>query len=350
MSGSASRELDEATVAALLPERPARGHKGTFGRLLVVAGSLDYAGAALLVARAAGRTGAGLVTLAVPASLQPVFSGRVLEATTLALPESAPGVVEPVAALEVLLDRDHDALVVGPGLRPGLATLELVEAIVASGAGAATGAGQGSAPAALLDAEALNALATRDGWWRRAGRPLVLTPHPGELRRLLGADPEAAREFSAVGAATTAGAETEGRGALDLAGDERRLAAARRCAERWGQVLVLKGARSVIAAPDGSCAVAPFENPGLASGGTGDVLAGTIGALLAQRLAPWDAARVGVYLHGLAGETVRERFGDAGPLASDLPDEIARARRRLATLRGDGRRAGRVGFVPEESS
>src|SRR3990170_260252 len=126
MSAETVHQLDDATVAALLPERPARAHKGTFGRLLVVAGSLDYAGAAFLVARAAGRAGAGLVTLALPASLQPLFAGRVFEATTLALPERSPGVVDPEEALQVLLDREHDALVVGPGLRPGLSTVELV--------------------------------------------------------------------------------------------------------------------------------------------------------------------------------------------------------------------------------
>jgi NAD(P)H-hydrate epimerase len=108
-------------------------------------------------------------------------------------------------------------------------------------------------------------------------------------------------------------------------------------------VVVLKGARTVVAAPDGRVAEAPFENPALASGGTGDVLSGIIGSLLAQGLAPYDAARAGVYLHGLAGEAVRERFGDAGLLASDLPDEVARARHRLGRLRDN--RGGRVGFA-----
>jgi len=120
-------------------------------------------------------------------------------------------------------------------------------------------------------------------------------------------------------------------------------AAARETAASWGQVVVLKGARTVVAAPDGRLAEAPFENPALASGGTGDVLSGIIGSLLAQGLAPYDAARAGVYLHGLAGEAVRERFGDAGLLASDLPDEVARARHRLGRLRDH--RGGRVGFA-----
>src|SRR5206468_808016 len=191
-----------------------RAHKGSFGKLLVIAGSLDYAGAALLVCRAAGRTGAGLVTLAVPESLQPLFAAKVVEATTMALPEDDVEEIDPEPALARILDHDHDAIVVGPGLRPGLATAELVRLL----------------------------LAARD-------------------------------------AATT-----------------------------WGQVVVLKGAKTVIAAPDGRVAVAPFENPALASGGTGDVLSGAIGSLLAQRVAPFDAARLGVYLHGLAGDSVRERL------------------------------------------
>jgi NAD(P)H-hydrate repair Nnr-like enzyme with NAD(P)H-hydrate dehydratase domain len=126
--------------------------------------------------------------------------------------------------------------------------------------------------------------------------------------------------------------------------DDARVAAAVDAARAWGHVVILKGARTVIAAPDGAVARAGFENPALATGGTGDVLAGTIGSLLAQGLAPFDAARLGVHLHGTAGEAVRHRVGDAGLLASDLPLEIALARRRLAEI-AERRRAGRrLGF------
>ena len=120
-------------MAALLPERPARGHKGTFGKLLVIAGSLDYAGAAFLVCRAAGRAGAGLVTLAVPESLQPLFAAKVVEATTMALPEDDVEEVDPEPAIARILDHEHDAIVLGPGLRPGLATTELVRRLLAAG-------------------------------------------------------------------------------------------------------------------------------------------------------------------------------------------------------------------------
>jgi NAD(P)H-hydrate epimerase len=316
-------ELDDATCAALLPVRPLRAHKGSAGTLLVVAGSLDYAGAALLVARAAGRAGAGLVRLAVPSSLQPLFAARVLEATTLALPETdVAGEIDPELAVERVLDVDHDALVVGPGLRPGLATVEFVEQLL--------DAGGDSDAAALLDAEALNSLASRPGWWERVERRCVLTPHPGEFRRL---------RSGQVRAVSLEGFSED---------DELRLESAREAATEWGQTVVLKGARTVIAAADGQSSRAPFENPALASAGTGDVLAGVIGALLAQKLEPYDAARLGVYLHGLAGERVREQIGDSGLLASDLPDEIARSRRRLTQVRD--RFGGRpLGFATQET-
>ncbi len=310
--------LDDEAAARLIPERPARGHKGTFGKLLVLAGSLDYAGAALLVCRAAGRSGAGLVTLAVPESLQPLFAAKVVEATTMALPEDDVEEVDPEPALARILDHEHDALVVGPGLRPGLATVELVRALLA---------GADEPPPAVVDAEALRALASIDGWWSAVTRPCVLTPHPGEFARLR--------------AGSGHPPEDDG----DLVDDDAaRAAAAGAAATEWRQVVVLKGARTVIAAPDGGLAVAPFENPALGSGGTGDVLAGTIGALLAQGLDPYDAARLGVYLHGLAGESVRERIGDAGLLASDLPDQIAVARKRLAEIAERLRKGTRLGF------
>jgi NAD(P)H-hydrate epimerase len=319
-------ELDDATVAALLPARSARGHKGVFGKLLVIAGSLDYAGAALLVVRSAGRAGAGLVTLAVPESLQPLFASRVLEATTMALPEDDVEEVEPEEALARVLDDDHDALVMGPGLRPGLATTELIRAILATPE-SEDGADAGAGPPVLLDAEALRSLASIESWWEGVRRRAVMTPHVGEFARLR----------------TASGRDPAADGDL-VEDDAARAAATADAARAWGQVVVLKGARTVIAAPSGEIAVAPFENPALATGGTGDVLSGTIGSLLAQGLEPFTAARLGVYLHGLAGEAVRQRIGDAGLLASDLIDELAFARRRLASVAE--RRSGRkVGFA-----
>jgi NAD(P)H-hydrate epimerase len=301
--------LDEERVTALVPRRDPRGHKGTFGTLLAVCGSLDYAGAGLLASLAALRAGAGLVCLAVPASLQPLFAGRVVEATTMALPEMSPGEIDPERSTALIAERAPDALLVGSGLRAEEATRNLVALLVGA-----------EGPPAVLDAEALNSLAKTADWWSTASRPAVLTPHPGEFARLDG---------SAV--------------PDDDAG---RVERARAAAARWGRVVVLKGAHTIVAAPNGRTSMAGFENPALATGGTGDVLAGTVGSLLAQGCAPYEAACLGVYLHGLAAEHVRERLGDSGLLASDLPFEIARVRRHLAAL---GRRAisqRRLGFVP----
>jgi NAD(P)H-hydrate epimerase len=315
----ATDELNDVSAGALLPERPVRGHKGTFGRLLVVAGSLDYAGSALLVCLAAGRAGAGLVTLAVPESLQPLFAAKVIEATTMALPEDDVEEVEPDDALARILDHEHDAIVVGPGLRPGLTTVELIRRLLA--------VDDDGAPPAVVDAEALRSLAAEDEWWLGVRRPCVLTPHTGEFARL--------RAASGI----APGADG------DLLGDDAaRALAAGDAARRWGQVVVLKGARTVVAAPDGRLARATFENPAMASGGTGDVLSGTIGALLAQHLDPFAAARLGVFLHGTAGEAVRDRLGDAGLLASDLPFEIALARKRLAAARTRRTAERKLGF------
>ena len=319
--------LDDQAAAALLPERPPRGHKGTFGKVLAIAGSLDYAGAALLVCRAAGRSGAGLVTLAVPESLQPLFAAKVIEATTMALPEDDVEEIDPEPAIARILDHEHDALVVGPGVRPGLATTDLVRLLLAAPEG------DPSPAPIVLDAEALRSMATLREWWGGTVRPSVLTPHPGEFARLR------------AGAGVEAGADG------DLAtDDEARRTAVKAAAEAWQQVVVLKGARTVIAEPDGTVTVAAFENPGLATGGTGDVLSGIIAGLLAQGLAPGPAARLGVFLHGTAGDLVRERLGDAGLLASDLPDAVPLVRKRLAGIAERGKPGNRVGFAVREGA
>lgn len=253
----------------------------------------------------------------------------------MALPEDDVEEIEPEASLARILDHDHDALVVGPGLRPGLATTQLVrdllhtpeEAATRGPGAAAADAASSEGPPLVLDAEALRSLASVDGWWEGSVRRAVLTPHPGEFARLR------------AGSGHEAGSDG------DLSdSDEARVIATRSAAEEWGHVVLLKGARTTIAAPDGTVAVAPFENPALASGGTGDVLAGTIGSLLAQGVEPFAAARLGVYLHGQAGELVRERVGDAGLLAGDLPDALPVVRRRLAAVAERRRTGARLGF------
>ncbi|HUG47898.1 MAG TPA: NAD(P)H-hydrate dehydratase [Candidatus Limnocylindria bacterium] len=296
-TGWAVLRLDDSAGAAMLPRRDSAGHKGSHGTLLCLVGSAQYAGAALLVAASAARGGAGLVALAVPASVVPLVAGRVPEAITLALPE-ADDDVEPAGALEVISARPAEALVVGCGLAESEGNRRLLVELLS----------QLGAPA-VVDGGALSLLAAERGVWRGIGRTCVLTPHPGEFARLTGRP---------VGG-----------------GADERIERAREAAAAFGQLVVLKGARTVICEPAGRTAVAPFANPALGSAGTGDVLAGLIGALLAQGLAPWEAACLGVYLHGLAGERLRERLGEAGPVASDLPIEVALARRALTGGRRD---------------
>jgi NAD(P)H-hydrate epimerase len=286
-------DLDAAFAASLLPRRDRAGHKGTFGRVALVAGSLDFVGAGLLAGSAALRGGAGLATLFVPASLQTVVAGRVPELITRPLPELAAGEVDALEAAAIVRAEPHDALVLGPGLVPAGATIRLVMGLLADD----------GAPA-VVDAGALAALATTPSWWLRLGRACVLTPHPGEFGRLAPSQP---------------------------VGDDERLDAATAAAASWRQVVVLKGARTVVAAPAPVVARrSSFALPLLASAGTGDVLAGLIGGLLAQGLTPADAAALGVHLHGAAGAALTERLGDAGLLASDLLDELPRARASLA--------------------
>lgn len=304
-------ELSDAACAQMLPQRERRSHKGTHGTLLCLCGSLDYAGAALLVASAAMRAGTGLVALAVPASLQPVFAGRVLEAVTLGLPDER-GDIDADAAAAIVKDRDPDAIACGSGWQEADGNARLLMALLGD-----PGADGSPPPPMVVDGSALNMLARAGEWWPDVARRCVLTPHPREFGRLTGepvADDDAERQGRAAAAAA-----------------------------RFGQVVVLKGARTVVAAPDGRVASATFENPALATAGTGDVLAGVIGGLLAQGLAPFEAACLGVYMHGAAAARISDRIGDAGMLASDLLREIPLVRHALARLRS--RPSARVGFA-----
>ncbi|MEL7563117.1 NAD(P)H-hydrate dehydratase [Dehalogenimonas sp. 4OHTPN] len=289
--------LDEHLILDLLPDRPADAHKGTFGKVLVAAGSPEYAGAAVLACQAAGRAGAGLVTLAAGKSLYPVLASRLTETTHLILPQTADGGLAP-GAEELIAGRlkEFPAAVIGPGLGQSLSAAAFTRALLAA---LSRPENRALRFAAVLDADALNILSLESEWWQKVDFPAVLTPHPGEMARLAGL--AAARVQSD------------------------RIELARRCAGLWRQVVVLKGAHTVIASPDGRVAVAPNANPALATAGTGDVLTGIIGGLLAQGLAPFDAARAGVYIHAMAAESVRAALGDCGAVASDLLPHIPRS-------------------------
>lgn len=283
-------ELATADVArGILPERPIDGHKGTFGKALIVAGSAGYWGAPVLCGRGAYRAGAGLVALAVPKAVRPVAAGQLPEATYPPAPDAETFGVEGAHFVAQIL-ADYDALLVGPGLGPDAGTfLETLLDTVKK------------FPPLVVDADGLNALSGMDGGPQRLSPGAVLTPHPGEMAHLLG------RDASAVG-------------------ERERLQVAQESAARWQHVVVLKGAFTVVAAPDGRCAILPFANPLLGSAGSGDVLAGVIVSLLGQGLAAYEAAVLGTYLHGAAGELARQALGEAGLLSGELADWVAEAR------------------------
>jgi NAD(P)H-hydrate epimerase len=286
--------LEAADVAGHFRARPRSAHKGTFGHLLVIAGSLGKTGAAALAGRAAMRSGVGLVTVATAASQQPIVAGLVLEAMTEALPETEARTIGLKARDAIAeLAAARDAVAIGPGLGLDPDTQSLARDLV-----------RDVPRPMVVDADALTALTGHLGVLTAAAGPRCLTPHPGEMARLMGA--------------TVADVERD------------RIAAAREFATAWRVHLALKGAATIVAEPGGDVFVNPTGNPGMASGGTGDVLTGIAGALLARGLDPLTALQSAVYLHGLAGDAAAARVGQEALIASDviaaLPEAFARLR------------------------
>ena len=283
---SDSRALLPAPDAVQIPARPKDAHKGTFGTAVVLAGSLGLTGAAYLAATAAARAGAGLVRLLVADTIYPILAAKCTEVMATPVPEVAPGAVGHAAYDSVLRQIEAAEVgVIGPGLGRDRSTWRLVVDL----------ATRAKRPL-VIDADGLNALADSPRSKGKLGPKRVLTPHPGELARLTGKTPDAINAD--------------------------RTSAARKAAREWGAIVVLKGARTVVAHPDGRTSQDPHEVPALATGGTGDVLAGIIGGLIAQGSDPFAAAATGVYIHAAAGRRIAERIGDSGLLASDLLSEI----------------------------
>lgn len=297
---SVSVRLATAAMAHdLIPPRPVDGHKGTFGTALIAAGSIRYWGAPALAARGAFRSGAGLVTLAVPQRLRPALAGQFPEATyPLVTDTDTLGVA--TANLLISSLASYNALLVGPGLGDAGSFLNAFLDGLRE-------ARPDDLPPLVLDADGLNLVAELPDWPVRIPPNSVLTPHPGEMARLV------ARPLSAVR-------------------DDDRVELAREKAVEWGHVVLLKGAFTVIAAPDGQCTLLPFANPLLAVGGSGDVLAGIIVGLLAQGMEPYPAAVLGGYLHGAAGQLAREHWGEAGLLAGELADWVPQVRKSIAAI------------------
>lgn len=283
--------LTPRLVGRWFTPRSADAHKGDFGHVLIVAGSRGMTGAASLAAEAALRAGAGLVTVALPESQQPVIASRLVEAMTLPLPETPDGTLA-LAARDHLLERAArcSVMALGPGLSTHPETQELAREVVL-----------GSAVPCVVDADGLNAFAGTAPGLKYARGPLVVTPHPGEMARLLGISAQKVQS--------------------------ERLAVAEQTARDWDCVTVLKGARTIVAGAAGTF-VNPSGNPGMATGGSGDVLTGVIAGLIAQGLDPLHAAAAGAFAHGAAGDAACRDKGQRGLIAGDtvrmLPEILKR--------------------------
>ncbi len=265
-----------------LPARAVDAHKGNFGHALVIGGSVGKTGAAAMAAQAALRIGAGLVTLAIPSSLNPIMEQKLTEVMTVPLPETSSQTLS-LAAEKALMDiaQDKSVIILGPGLSTHPETQELVRKLL-----------HALRPPLILDADGINALAGDTDSLARVKTKLVLTPHPGEMARLLGTTSQKVQSD--------------------------RLGIVQSFAKRYNVCLVLKGAHTILADPNGPLFINPTGNEGMATAGTGDVLAGMLGGLISQGLDPLQASKIGVYLHGLAGDLVAAHKGAMGMIAGDL--------------------------------
>ncbi len=292
--------IDSEEIASLLPGRSFEANKGSSGRVLAVTGSHDFTGAPVLVSLAAYRAGAGLVELAIPDRIKASVAAHAVEPIYLPLPD-VDGKLGPTSLDKITASFGKaKAFVLGSGMGLSDATIQLVRSLLDL-------MRRPHSPPAVIDADGLNAVSRLPGWHEGLSQ-VVVTPHPGEMSRLTGLKIQSIQED--------------------------RIGVARRFALEWGVTVVLKGARTVVASPQGNIAINFSGGPNLATAGTGDVLTGIIGGLLAQGCAPWDAARSGVFLHGCAGDLWRAQNGEVGMLASDLLPLLAPARQSIVGEEG----------------
>jgi NAD(P)H-hydrate epimerase len=281
-------------IHTVFQPRPPDVHKGHFGHLLVIAGSPGKTGAAAMTAISAMRTGAGLVTLGIPASLNAILETQVIEAMTHPLPETGDGILGEVSFNKIMdLLADKKCLTIGPGIGTALETKTLVHRLI-----------KDSTKPIVVDADGLNSLVGHTEILTNLNVPVILTPHPGEMARLID---------------TTSG---------DVQKD--RIGCARNFAENFNTHLVLKGARTVIAHPDGRVFINPTGNSGMASGGMGDVLTGIIAGFISQGHSPELAAHAGVYLHGAVADSLAENSGPFGYLATEVMNAIPEQIKKMA--------------------
>jgi NAD(P)H-hydrate epimerase len=286
-------------IVSLVPERPKYSHKGTYGHVLLIAGSKGKTGAALLAAKACLRTGAGLVTIGVPESLVSSLQSRVTEEMLLPLADKGNGTLSLRSSDAILrfLKKQASVLAIGPGLSADGEISELVCRLISN-----------SNIPIVIDADGLNAIAGRTGVLKKCKAPVILTPHAGEMARLL--------QRSAI-----SGQRSEKK--LRTIIEHDRIGTALSFSKKTGTYLVLKGVPTVIASPDGSAFINSTGNPGMATAGIGDVLTGMISSFLAQRISPQNASILGVYLHGLAGDIAAQKKGEHSLVSTDLINSIS---------------------------
>ncbi len=299
--------LDSSIISNMLQLRPSDSHKGTFGKASVVGGSPNYMGAPLMAARAAVRSGAGLVSLVTPADLGAQSAEYLPEAIHEPLPTTIGNRSFDQDSTKAFLDFDfNNPTLIGPGIGRDKNTIQFIHEIINS-----TGKGKPSSPSIkiVIDADGITCLASLDNWWNKNKDICVITPHPGEM-------------------ATLCNITTE---TVQL----NRLKLVQNKSSEWGVVVVLKGAFTAIGNPNGGISINPLAWPGLASAGTGDVLSGLITGLLAQGHEPYSASQVGVYVHGISSLLAADKLDaiDRGILATDVADQIPKTIKML--LDGD---------------
>ena len=273
----------------LLPKRKADSHKGDYGHVFVLAGSAGFTGAAALCSQAALLSGSGLVTLGIAKSLYPIMARKLTEVMTMPLPETRAQALSEKAYPDIMkFSEKADCIALGPGLSRDASAQRLVRKLIIT-----------LRKPIVLDADGINAIEGKAVLLKSAKAPVIITPHPGEMSRLVNL--------------TRSG----------IAADKEKVA--KTFANKYNVVCVLKGHRTVVARPDGKIYINSTGNPGMAKSGTGDVLTGMIASFVGQGISPFDAARLGVYLHGLAGDLAVKDKGEISLLATDILDNISLA-------------------------
>jgi hydroxyethylthiazole kinase-like uncharacterized protein yjeF len=280
--------IDRRLLSQIYKPYPQDAHKGTFGRTLIIAGSKGMTGACALAGKAAARCGAGLVTIGIPESLNDILASKVTEVMTLPLEENFTSISEKALDKALEFSLNCDAVAIGPGLSQNPETKSFVRSFV-----------RRCRKPLVIDADGLNALAEDIAAFKDAQCPIIITPHPGEMARLLSTTIE------------------------DIQAN--RVKSVKMAAEKFSSVAVLKGASTLLATKEGKLFINPTGNPGMATGGSGDVLTGIIVGFLARGFLPKEAAISAIYVHGLAGDLAAQKFGEISMLAGDIIDFIPKA-------------------------